>query len=244
MWQRCPKQWEFRYQRGLKLPPKGVMLQGSAYHAALKANFRHKIDSGEDLDIREVMDAYDTSWRERTSSKVEDLLDLDLETDNIDWEGKEPGSLKDEGYKLLSLYHRNVAPSVIPKFVEQREEKPIGREVIYVGYPDIETETEIIDHKLKSKSMNQMDADRDTQPLSYCLLKDKRRFAFHVVVKKKVPEIQIIKVAKTNKDIIWWADAVKQIVAQMKTGIAPPNHTGWWCSDRFCGYWKLCRGRR
>jgi len=28
----------------------------------------------------------------------------------------------------------------------------------------------------------------------------------------------------------------------MKTGIAPPRPGGWWCSEKWCGYWPMCRG--
>ena len=243
MWQRCPKQYEFRYMKKLKIPPKGIMVQGSAYHGALKENFLHKIKTQENLKVKDLLDAYDDSWLQRLKGQLGDKEDDNYDIIDIDWEDKDPGKLKDDGALLLQLYHKNIAPNIVPRFVEQRAEDDIQRGIKYVGYPDLETDSEIIDHKVKSMSLNQEMAEKDSQVLSYCFLRKKFNFAFHVAIKKRVPEIQIVKVHKTIKDINWWIDMVRQIIAQINTGIAPPNNTGWWCSEKFCGYWKLCKGK-
>jgi len=244
MWQRCPRQYEFRYVRGIKIPPKGVMIQGSAYHGALKANFESKIKTKEDLNSGDLLDAYDTSWNDRvTGDAIADDGEVIPGFAGIDWEQKDPGKLKDEGAVLLSLYHRQMASSVIPINVEKKSGERIDADVRFIGFPDVETENEIIDHKLRSASLSQDMADRDFQPFSYLWLRKKRLFVYHVAVKKKIPEIQVVKVQKTVQDINWWIDAVRQVAAQIRTGIAPPRSDGWHCSERFCGYWKLCRGK-
>lgn len=233
MWLRCPRQWEFRYIKGLKLPPKGVMVQGTAYHGALKKNFENKIQTKEDLSISDILDAFDSSWNEAVS--------LDGK-EQVDWEERDADDLKDEGANCVSIYHKKMVADIDPVSVEQRVEMPIGKDLTCVGYIDLETKNNIIDHKLRGRSMNQADADRDTQALTYCLMQEKKNFAFHVMVKKKFPEVQVVSVKKTVKDIEWWLESVKQIAAQIRTGICPPNPTGWWCSEKFCGYWNLCKG--
>jgi putative RecB family exonuclease len=169
MWMRCPRQWEFRYIKGLKIPPKGVMVQGSAYHAALRANFENKIESGKDLDQRSVLDAFDKYWNENVGGKFKSAdEEEEFETKDVDWEDKNPGSLKDDGYRLLKLYHKDIAPGIMPIHAEQEITKEIVPGTGFLGYIDLQTEDEIIDFKLKSRAINPADAERDSQPFSYC----------------------------------------------------------------------------
>lgn len=243
-WLRCPRQWEFRYVKGLKLPPKGVMIQGSAYHGALKANFEHKLKAEADLGLTDVLDAFSTYWNERLHGKYGDRGKEEGLISDIDWEGQNPGVLKDEGISLVSEYHRLIAPNIIPIAVESEGRVRIDDSLEILGYIDLDVEKEVIDHKLRGRAFPQADADRDFQVHTYCFLRKKQNFAFHVAIKKKVPEIQIIKVHKTDADINWWLQAVKQVAAQIDSGIAPPNTNGWWCSYKFCGYHSLCQKMR
>lgn len=244
MFLRCPRQWEFRYVKGLKIPPKGVLIQGSAYHGALSENFRHKMQDKRDLNVSELLDAYDTYWNARVGGKVSstgfDEDEEDLISD-IDWEDNKPEELKDEGANLVKLYHEVVAPRIHPLAVEERVEKRISEDVNYLGYIDLEQKTSIVDHKLKSRGMSQDEADRDPQPFSYCLLKDKGVFNFHVAVKAKKPYIQIVQVRKNQKARDWWVQVVEQVVIQMNRGVFPANPSGWWCGEKFCGYFDLCK---
>jgi len=242
LWLRCPKAWEYRYVKGLKIPPAGVMVQGSAYHGALKENFNSMMAHRKMLSVTALQDAFSTYWDERVRGNPIDKEEDDEGVDDINWEGNDPGKLKDEGIKLARIYHSTIAEEVAPIRVEAYNEKMVG-DVKYIGYIDVETLDEIIDHKLKSRSLSQMDADRDTQPLSYCMFTGKTNFTYHVAVKKKIPEIQIVHVEKTMKDIQWWEEAIKQIATQIETGIAPPNPTNWTCNPRFCGYWNRCKGQ-
>ena len=45
----------------------------------------------------------------------------------------------------------------------------------------------------------------------------------------------------SHSQISMWQNMVLQIAQQMKTGNAPPNPNGWWCSPKWCGYWDLCK---
>jgi len=246
LWLKCPKAWEFRYVKGLKIPPSGALVQGSSYHGALKENFSFKLKNGKDMSISDVLDAYDTSWNERL--KGDDLGKDESEEaggSEVDWGGRPPDMLKDEGAKLVKVYHKQYAPAIMPLGVELYREKPLIEGVKFIGYLDLELEDKIIDHKLKGKMISQIEADKDTQPLSYCFLSDKMDFDYHVAIKKKVPEIQILTVKrKTAEDIEWWKNMVIDIVNNIKTGIFPPNPTSWLCSERWCGYWPKCHASR
>lgn len=65
---------------------------------------RQKIDSGVDLPVEDMLDAYDTSWNEEVSDGFNGADD--------------PGEIKDAGYKLVRTYRRDVAPRIQPAYVE------------------------------------------------------------------------------------------------------------------------------
>lgn len=236
MFMRCPRQWEFRYVKGLKIPPKGIMVQGSAYHGALKENFTYKVRNGIDLDVKSVLDAYDTTWRKS--------VDEGKRLGELDWEGEDPGKIKDQGIKLVKIYHNIAAPSVEPVSVEKEFVRNIGNDIQCNGYIDLNTTESIIDHKVKGRAFTQDEANRDPQPTMYCFLRGVSNFVYHTAIKKKVPEIQLVNVEKNEDDINWWIEAVKQMMMQIDAGIFPPNFNGWHCSEKGCGYWHLCQEMR
>jgi len=45
----CPAKWHFRYAIGLKEPATGSLALGTAFHAAMAANFRQKTETKHDL---------------------------------------------------------------------------------------------------------------------------------------------------------------------------------------------------
>jgi CRISPR/Cas system-associated exonuclease Cas4 (RecB family) len=239
---RCPKQWYYRYVKGLKIPPSGAMLQGTAYHGALNEYFKVKIEHSTELSIDDTLDAFDMYWNDGLKGVYDDRGKEDTKME-ISWDGNNPGELKDEAANMVKLYHRRIAPNVEPVKTEGYAEKDLGDGLLFIGYIDLETPTELIDHKLKGKMISQMEANRDTQPTSYAMLTGKDSFSFHVAVKKRIPEIGVVKVKKTADDVIWWENAIRDIASQMNAGIFPPNPTNWTCSEKFCGYWHLCKGK-
>jgi len=246
MWCRCPRQWEFRYVKGLKVPPSGMMFQGRAYHSALATNFKNKFEKLEDMPVDDVVDAYDTYWEAFLRDhrvNDEDEKDEQVEFERVDWEDREEGEVKDEGIVVLKEYMKKVAHKVTPSLLpEQRKTKKIPRtDIELVTVPDLIT-TKVIDHKLAGRRKSQADADNDIQASLYLYITGLREFEWHVGVRKTIPEIQIVETGRTDYQIDWWVDLVKDVAMQMNTGICPPNPMGWHCSEKFCGYWNLCRG--
>ena len=228
MYKRCPRSWEFRYIKNLKIPPSGAIVMGSAYHTAIATNFKNKMVTSNDFSEAELTDAFDTSWNKELQNE-------------INWQDEKPDLLKDQSYKLILEYRKWIAPKVFPIAVEQTIFETIDDKVIFQGIVDLETEKEIIDHKVKGKMITQSDADKDYQVLSYCFLRKKPDFSFHVAIKKKFPEVQIVSVHKNANQINWWIESVKQIVSQIESGNFPPNNDHFLCSPRWCGYYSLCQ---
>lgn len=232
MWQRCPKQWEYRYVHGLKVPPSGALVEGRCYHETLEHNFRQKMGSQEDLPIEECLDMFSTAWDATL-----------LEEELIIWERLDSGATKDEGIGLVREYMSTVSPIVQPKKVEETYVSEVAG-VKFVRVIDLVDVLDIVvDHKTSGKSYTQDDVDKSLEAsASAFALERPIIFYNHVAIKTRIPKIQLIKTYRTQTDIDWWVDMVARIALQMKSGIAPPRPTGWWCSLRFCGYYEQCRG--
>jgi len=237
MWLRCPKQWEYRYVYGFKSPPSGALIVGSAYHSALEGNFRQKVESLEDLSLGDCLDLYSDAWENR-------LLE-----EEVIWEDNEPGAYKDQGAGLVSEYIVSTAPSVQPVKVEETHHRVISG-VNFICRVDMENiQRAVIDHKTSSKAFNQDDVDYDIQASAEAFaLKRPIVFYNHVAIKTRTPRIQVIKSFRTQADIDWWLDLAMGVISQMNSGVAPPRSTdafgkkGYWCNERFCGYYERCRG--
>lgn len=232
MWQRCPKSWYYRYVEGLKVPPSGALIEGGCYHETLERNFKAKIYSQEDLPLEECLDTFSVVWDARL-----------LGEEFIDWESKNPGHLKDEGIGLVKEYMLSTSPSVQPAKVEEPHVSEIGG-VKFICVIDLEeVSLAVIDHKTSGRRYTQDDVDKSLQAGAAAFVLDRGIvFYNHVAVKTKTPSIQIVKTYRTHSDIDWYVDMVVGVTQQMKSGIAPPRPTGYWCSERFCGYYSRCRG--
>jgi len=237
MWLRCPRQWEYRYVKGLKMPPSGALIEGGCYHKALEVNFRQKITSFEDMLVDECLDAYSDEWEARL--KAEEL---------IDWQGKPLSFYKNEGVVLVTEYMASISQFVQPVRVEAAGISEIAG-VVFVCIPDlVDRNTIVIDHKTSARDYQQKDVDNDIQLSAQAFLLGRQIVAhFHVAVKGSRPHIQISRTFRTHKDIEWWYEMAVGIIAQMKTGFAPPRSVdafgkrGYWCSEKWCGFYGICQ---
>jgi len=232
MWQKCPRQWQYRYVEGLKIPPSGALVEGRCYHKSLEANFAQKIESFEDLPVGDCLDAFSTEWRVALSGE-----------EGVEWEDSKPEYIKNEGHSLVRTYMAGRAPYVQPIEVEEWYVSSVAGVKFLMRIDLLECNGIVIDHKTSNKSYNQADVDRDMQASAAAFsLNRSILFHNHVAVKIAKPKIQVVKTVRTREDIEWWLDAASCIVTQMKTGVAPPRTNGWWCSPKYCGFYDRCRG--
>lgn len=245
MFLRCAKQWSYRYIDGIIAPPSISLIVGSAYHDALATNFMQKIESEQDLPISDVLDAFSTSWDRQLTRRVteDDGEQQEFETLDPEDEEEDTGDAKDMGVKLVRTYHYDTAPAVQPAAVEKWCEVEIA-DLKMVGRLDLQTTAgKVIDHKTSKRSKTQAEMDLEFQPFAYGLLcKGPVDFDFHVAVKTKKPKIQVIQTPKTAAEIIWFLRLAQQVWKAMHTGVYPPNPTGWWCNEKYCGYHSMCKG--
>ena len=234
---RCPVQWEFRYVKGIKIPPAGAMLQGRVYHETYAENFKQKIQTLVDLPITDLADIYANCWDKEIVQNTE------FSFSEILWD-EEPSKAKDEGFSLVKLYRELVAPQVIPKEVEVKINKVLASNIEMTGRLDLVDDQDIIiDHKVSKRSQSQETVDRDLQASVYLWLKDSSRFQFHRVVNKKQKEVQILGTTRTEEQLRRVVNMILKTHSLMQTGIVPPRCDSFWCSKAFCGYFETCKAR-
>jgi hypothetical protein len=70
-----------------------------------------------------------------------------------------------------------------------------------------------------------------------------RLFRHYVLVRGRVPRVQIFETHRTDADIEWLFDLIRSVWRGIKLGLFHPNPTHRWCKPRYCEYWNMCRGR-
>ena len=249
MYLRCPQQWYLRYVKGIKIPPAGNMMQGRIYHLATADNFKQKIETGKDLEFDVLEDMFSEHWKKA------------IDDTDVNWEGEKPATLKDEGRLLLKCYHTEVAPRVHPKSVEEQKVKNVIPGILdAVGITDvIDNNNKILDHKLSAREKSQSDADRDLQATMYLWLRPEcKTFIFHQVIKKRptknmlvrdpespsiLPYKNLVSTKRTAQQVDRFVLMIADTYKLMQTGVFPPRCDSFWCSEKWCGYWNICKAR-
>ena len=233
MYLRCPLQYKFRYIDGLKIPPPSTITLGKTIHQTLEENFSQKVKTQKDLPLQYLKDYFSDIW--------------DIEAKETQFEEDEkPGKVKDEGINLISVYHKTHSPQIIPISVEEEFELEFENSPLKLkGYIDlIDKNHTIIDHKIKTRSMNKQDAEQDLQLTAYYLAykikkqKPPKGLRFDVIVRTKTPKIQQITLNKTDEDTTRFLKVLTQVTKAINSGIFYP-HESFYCN--VCGYRELCR---
>ena len=238
MFLRCPKQYEYRYLKGLKIPPSGAMVLGSAYHEGLAERFKSVIAYKEQPSPLLALDTFDAAFERIKAEHIVSDEDEALPFDDIQWE-QEPGQLKDVGIKLLQVYEKNIAPSIKPESVEAKEIMLVGDIPIHL-ITDLTTETNVIDHKVKGRRFSEDDLRQNLQGTIYYLATG-MPLDFHVALKTKVPTSEIQPTTRSEGDQKFCLLQIEAVWKAIHTGIFPPNDQGWHCNEKWCGYWRLCK---
>lgn len=243
MYLKCPRQWRFRYVDGLIRPPGCALTLGKAFHSAVEVNYKQKVETKKDVPVDVMTDAFVDEFKTRVK---EDGTEFDTD------KGETPAGIQDLGVKLVGVQRVEIAPKVQPVAVEETFEVSLGDEFPYTlkGIIDgITADGVIFDNKTGGKNIPQSDIDGDIQLTAYALgyrimhQTPERALELHRVVKTKEPKTQVLRTTRTNEDLKWFLGMVEEIAKGLTAGAFPPNPTGWWCSEKFCGYWNECRAK-
>lgn len=239
MYQRCPKQYEYRYIDGIKSPPTIALKEGSTHH--------------------DVMEAVGVEFMKKrivpVKTRIEMFCDLfsthKKDIDKKEWamSGCSPSDVLNRGALLIEDYYaferdnlKHIRPASQP---EEKFEILIGG-VPVLGFIDTTTlGLGVIDYKVVSKCKSQSETDHDLQLTIYSAVKKNPLVGFMCFVKSKTPKVQLVQSRRSQKDFRYSKLLVSSVADAIKKGAFPLcSPTGnYLCNERWCGYWKMCRGK-
>lgn len=238
MYLRCPLQYFYRYIRGIKIQPSGTMMLGSSVHSTLKENYTQKIESRKDIAIPKLQEFF--------------AADFDKRTHETEWApGEKPGEFKDGGVEIVRAYHTIVSPVTQPVHVEQRwnvEIRDIPKPLLVI-LDLVDSENKIRDHKVSSRTPNQMIVVQSLQLSLYALAyrlatgKTESAVGLDYMVRNKKNEVTINRMqgARTVQDLDRAVKLVKNVHKAIEgQNFYPCNPESWQCSKKWCGYNPLC----
>lgn len=235
MFNRCPRQYFYRYVLDIKSPPGAALIRGQAVDRATAHNLTQKVDSGIDLPTEDVLEVAAASYDE--------AIDRAGGESEVDWREGDPGFIKDSSIGLTALHMRVHAPLIQPTDVQVELHREVQDGIDFVGFLDFETSpTKVGDIKTGRRSMRQEAADKDMQAHAYAYLKGHAiDFGFYRLIDSgKTRKAEIVQTDRTRAQIDWYEDAVKEVANAVLAGNFPPNPTSPMCSKKYCGYWQKC----
>jgi hypothetical protein len=234
-------------------PPNFNLFFGSTFHAANAFNYKQKARSHKDLKTDEVIDAFKFEW--------------DNEKDKVVWEKDDPPKrkAKDLGIDVTKEFHEKVNPTIQPLLKDDMAivEYPLKFKVTdnihdplnISGKIDVQMESLILSDLKTAK--NKWQAGREEKEIQAYLYPFGMNLNGHKV-KGFQFDIAQAKLGKTKKTVNVDRRPVKYKAEMadmfIRQGIAMAemlrkeqpvkNTSGWWCSEKYCGYWKECMGEQ
>lgn len=251
MFLRCGEQYRRRYLEGEKVAPGLALIKGSAVDGGVSHNYAQKIESRQDLELDDVLDATATAWRAKIK---EDGVELTPE-ERAAGRKKVFGQQKDSAIRMTALFQKEIAPKVQPVFVQEKIVMKAREDLELWGILDLATEDGyVVDVKTSKKKKSAGDVEGSDQLSWYAAAYRARtgrlpkgvRFDVVVDTGKNLSTQQIGTVRTIDHLHALNARVGSLLTAREKGVFAPAPEGAWWCSRKFCGYFPTCayvRGR-
>lgn len=241
MWERCQQQWKYRYIDGMKRPPSAAMIMGSSLDETANVVYQARIDED---DVPPVDEVFHTKFA-YLSDQVED------------WD-KPRDSYLDNGVQVAVAWKNQIADhqepievqkNVVVDLVAPLPDGTMGK-YPFIAIADLIAHDDyggqkVVDLKCKGRKMPDGEVMRSLQRQSYPMVFGSTTFEFHVMVRTKTPQKQIIRVenAQTDGDSFMKRVAIadRQVEHAIQTGDFYPNRSQQLCSKKWCGYWEQCQ---
>jgi hypothetical protein len=230
---RCGIQFEYRFEKNIIIPPGISARRGTAVHTTSQATHNHKLLKGVDLPVDYMEDlAADTYRRLVLDRGVYIPKSEYFEHKRLIGEGL------DSAVRLSRLYAQKVAPMIKPWLVERTVVVDFeGVELPLEGTIDlVETNSHLRDMQLTQYNVMFYLTFGYWPPATSLL----------VLVDLKEAKFQEIFTRRTAACLEPYKRRVALAIKQIKSGIfLPCSPDSWQCSEKFCGYYRLCPfGRR
>jgi CRISPR/Cas system-associated exonuclease Cas4 (RecB family) len=266
MFLRCPTQYKFRYVDDHMRPPGVATALGSGGHAALEVTHHHLVDHDIPAPTEQLLDCFSDKfkeisqtiedWEEEKPGTIKDkgiaLVRMYNEKmaptvkPQVDAHGSRGIEKKFEltvsgvpmlGYIDLIDANADIAMS--------HEELKQIQAIMGPKWVAEDLRTAIADFKFVGKTMAQSMVDGSLQLTMYSLATGIAAVRFDQMIKTKIPKVKRATSIRTRQDHAWLKRVIREVAEAISKGVFPPTDpTNWVCSEKWCGYWHMCRGKK
>lgn len=241
MYCRCPKQWEFRYIKKIVSPPGIALIKGTSIHRGADHNFRQKIDSHKDLEHSEIIDKSVTTLEEVIKHEGVSLSEEEESTGKR----KVIGEAKDTVVTMAETLAKEVCPVYQPIEVEKRVTIELPKSTHdFLGVIDLMTVDGTMDIKTSGKAWSQAKLDKDVQMKFYGLMRkaiDGKNLPVNVENITGKGKRVFLTATFNQDDYQRLLNRINAVLDGINKGSFPPCHQdNFLCSEKFCGFYRLC----
>ena len=226
---KCGLQYKYHYVDKVKKPSNGYMLRGSAIDNSANVHFQNKIEGGKGVSSSQFVD-YAVNYHDENSEDIE----FDIPKDKS----------KNAVAELSAVYYEGFG-TMEPSSVQLKLEQKYDDDLDFIGYADMwfPDKSLVLDNKvwMRDKRANP-DLTKDIQMVKYAEILGAKQVGLSVVTYvNRVPKVKLIIQDITQKHI----EVVKRRIDKAVEGIrkevyTPPDHSVWWCSEKWCQHWDEC----
>ena len=226
---KCGLQYKYHYIDKKKKPSNGYMLRGSAIDNSANVHFQNKIEGGKGVSSSQFVD-YAVNYHDENSEDIE----FDIPKDKS----------KNAVAELSAVYYEGFGTKE-PSSVQLKLEQKYDDDLDFIGYADMwfPDKSLVLDNKvwMRDKRANP-DLTKDIQMVKYAEILGAKQVGLSVVTYvNRVPKVKLIIQDITQKLI----EVVKRRIDKAVEGIrkevyTPPDHSVWWCSEKWCQHWDEC----
>jgi hypothetical protein len=272
MYLRCPRQYYLRYVCDHKRPPGVAMCLGSGTHSAVEKTHHHLVDHKVPAPTEELLDCFSDSF-EKASEDLESaawekegttegaMKDIGTRLVRIYNEkyaaSVRPQVLIVDGQEVRGIekkFEVDVAGVPMLGFIDLIDTNDASsttsdaeRALLLKNGTDVPEamRTVIADFKTRAKTASQADVDGDLQLTLYSFAMKIPAVRFDLLLKQKVPKFKRVSALRQEVDHLWMKEVVHGVASAITAGVFPPcDPTAWACSEKWCGFWHMCRGKK
>lgn len=263
LWLDCQQKFKAIYVDGLRRPPNAILAYGDSWDRLQTAMKGVDRNYGKGIETHDGYYCQKLRSKEPTPAQTQELaVQLFEEEANTveDWVDEDVGTMKDSVASGAKSWAWEVGRLYEPLALQvpyqvRFDEGWTNRGTLDMVGRDAETKTPfIIDAKTSKRKWAEKKALSSYQPASYTFGASQLPnlsgvsldiFEFHVHVRTKVPQNQIIRVNVTQADrdryLVMQRVARRQIELAMQTGEWMPNRESILCSKKWCPFWQQCQ---
>jgi RecB family exonuclease len=227
----CQYRWYAKHQLHLPDSKTPALALGTAVHAGMSATWHHKLETGIDLPLDQVIDAYATKWTEE-SAKVE-------------FAGKNnKDEMVKQGAVMIAKYMEEAEPAIHPQAVDYEVRGFIAG--VYVrGYIDlVQIDGTVVDLKTAGRTPSAISPSHLFQMTTYTqLVKDLDINGLareDTLVKLKAPKLVQLQHEIGLQDYHYTRQMYPLVQEQMRQGLFAANRQSFLCNRAKCPYWRAC----